>query len=166
MTQYGQLINPDYDPKKNDVYKAFYDYYSNPLMSKIKNVEIYSMYMCKIHAMLGNAYRYIIIFVNKDTEDIGYTKYLRDCQWISLQSRTLEEQHKLPSHNYNVKKTPELNQKIYIMERTEKESTYNCELFPLIVTMLNTRKNNMYQYQPTGSIISALETFQTIINFK
>ena len=165
MTQYGQLINPNYDPTKNDVYEAFYDYYANPIMTKIKNVEIYSMYMCKIHAMLGNAYRYIIIFVNKDTEEIGYKKYLKDCEWVSLQSRTLEEHHKLPTHTYNIKKTRELNQKIHITKRTEKESTYKCDLFPLTVTMLNTRKNNMYQYQPSGTIVSALETFQTIINF-
>lgn len=166
MSKYGQIINPQYDPEKNYVYEAFSNYYNNPVMTKIKNVENYSMYICKIYALLGNSFRYLIIFVDQDTEVAGKTKFLKDLEWVSLQTRTLEDHHKVPTHKYKIENTPPLNQKINIKNRSENESTYECEIFPLTVTLLHTRKDTMYQYQPTGTITSALETFQTVINFK
>ena len=164
--EFGQVINPQYDPSKNHVYKAFYEYYNNPELTKIKNVNTFTMYMTKIHAMLGNAFRYLIVFVPRDVNSFGTTKHMSDLDWVSLQTRTLEDHHKLPSHSYQVRKTPELSQKITIDTQNEQQSTYNAEKFPLTITLLHTRKNNSYQYQPTGTIVSALETFQTIINFK
>ena len=165
MSEYGQVINYDYDPRKNDIYEAFSKYFENPLMTKTKNVQKYSVYMVKIHALLGNAYRYLILFVDEDFKDIGNTKQMDSIEWVSLQTRTLEEQHRLKQHLYTVSKTPPLNQQIHVKTQDEKQSTYRCDSFPLIVTLLHTRKNNTYQYQPVGTIISALETFQTIISF-
>lgn len=162
----GQVINPEYDPTKNYVYEAFSDYYQNPLVTKIKDVGSYSMYMTKIHSMLGNAFRYLILFVEKDTNPIKFKKQMRECDWISLQARTLEDHHDLPYHSYDIRKTPALDQKIHIKTQDEKQSTYETDAFPITVTLLHTRKNHKYQYQPTGTIVSAIETFQTIINFK
>ena len=166
MYKYCEIINPDYDPEKNYVYDAFSNYYNNPSLTKIKDVENYSMYICKIYALLGNAYRYLIIFIDKDLEIIGKQKLLKDCQWISLQTRTLEDQHKVSTHKYKIESKHPVNQKINVKSRSENESTYECEIFPLTVTLLHTRKDSMYQYQPEGTLISALETFQTVINFK
>lgn len=166
MSEYGQVINPQYDPTKNHIYEAFSAYYNYPTLTKIKDVQIYSVYMTKIHAMLGNAYRYLILFIEKDFEPNGTTKPMEDCEWVSLQTRTLEEQHRLKPHIYKAEKKPPLDQKINVISQDEKQSTYNCEKFPLTITLLHTRKNSTYQYQPTGTIVSALETFQTIINFK
>ena len=39
MSEYGQIINPQYDPEKNNVYDAFSNYYNNPSLTKIKNVD-------------------------------------------------------------------------------------------------------------------------------
>ena len=166
MTEYGQVINPDYDPRKNNVYEAFTDYFNNPLLTKIKNVNEYSMYLAKIHAMLGNAFRYLIVFVSEDINPVGHTQQLKDCEWISFQTRTLPDQHDLKSHTYRVEKKPPLDQKISVVTRSETHSKYSCETFPIEITLLHTRKNNTYQYQPTGTIVSALETFQTIIKFE
>ena len=164
--EFGQVINPQYDPKKNHVYEAFVEYFNNPTMTKIKNVDNYTMYMTKIHAMLGNTHRYLIIFTNRDVNPFRFERQMKDLDWISLQTRTLEDQHPLKSHTYVARRTPALSQKINIETRDEKQSIYNAESFPLTVMLLHTRKNNVYQYQPTGTIVSALETFQTIINFK
>jgi hypothetical protein len=165
MSEYGQVINPQYDPRKNDIYKAFSVYFENPILTKIKNVQNYSVYMTKIHSLLGNAYRYLILFIDNDYQDIGNTKNMDSFEWVSLQTRTLEEQHRLKQHLYTIKKNAPLTQKITVKTQDEKQSVYTCETFPLIVTLLHTRKNSTYQYQPTGTIVSALETFQTIINF-
>ena len=96
----------------------------------------------------------------------GTTKKMDELTWISLQTRTLEDQHNLKPHTYQAVQKPPLNQKINIQDQNEKQSTYHSTGFPLVITLLHTRKNNSYQYQPTGTVVSALETFQTIINFR
>jgi hypothetical protein len=165
MAEFGEVINPQYDPSKNHVYEAFCEYYQNPVLTKIKNVNDFTVYMAKIHSLLGNAYRYLILFVHRDVNITGTEKRMNELDWVSLQTRTLEDHHDLRSHSYQVRMIPDLGQKINIETRDEQKSTYKAEKFPLIVTLLHTRKNNSYQYQPTGTIVSALETFQTIINF-
>jgi len=166
MSEFGQIINQQYDPSKNVVYDAFTEYFNNPVMTKIKNVQNYSVYMCNIYSMLGKSYRYLILFVEHDNNPNGVEKQMNECEWASLQTRTLEDNHKLKPHFYNARKTVELSQKINISTRDNIQCNYTTETFPLNVTLLNTRKNNKYQYQPIGTIVSALETYQTIINFK
>lgn len=165
MSEYGEVINCGYDPTKNYIYDSFSDYYKCPTLTKIKNVDKYSVYMTKIYAMLGNAHRYLILFIEQDHEPIGNTKSMKNCEWVSLQTRTLEDQYHLKPHVYTSEKKPPLNQKINIVSQDEKKSIYNCETLPLTITLLHTRKNTKYQYQQTGTIVSALETFQTVISF-
>ena len=164
--EFGQVINPQYDPSKNIVYTAFVEYFNNPVLTKIKNVNDYTVYMAKIHALLGNSIRYLCIFIHRDVNNTGTEKRMDELDWVSLQTRTLEDQHNIKSHSYEARQTSALSKKINITNRNEEKSTYDCEEYPLLVTLLHTRKNNVYQYQPVGTIISALETFQTIINFK
>jgi hypothetical protein len=163
--EFAEMINPTYDPTKNHVYEAFVDYFNNPTMYKIKNVKEFSMYIVKIYAMLGNAYRYLIAFVPRDFEPLGTKKLFQDCEWVSLQTRTLEDQHRIPAHSYTAGLIHPLDQKITVQDRSMERSLYKAEKFPLDITLLNTRKNHLHQYHPTGTIISALETFQTIITF-
>jgi hypothetical protein len=166
MSEYGEVINPEYNPSKNPIYEVFVDYFNNPVLTKIKNVDKYTVYMCKIHAMLGNAYRYLILFVDRDVDMFNTTKNMKELRWVSLQTRTLEDHHDLKAHSYQAKQKPPLNQKIKIQDQNDKQSTYHSDDFPLVITLLHTRKNNSYQYQSTGTIVSALETYQTIINFR
>lgn len=164
--EFAEVINSSYDPEKNKVFESFVEYFNNPLMVKIKNVSNFSMYCVKIYAMLGNAYRYLIVLTERDFEEIGFKKHLKDIEWVSLQTRTLQEKHIVPTHSYQNNLKPPLNDKIIVQTRTEDSSTYKSENLPLVITLLNTRKNNKHQYSPSGTIVSALETFQTIINFE
>jgi hypothetical protein len=122
--------------------------------------------MSKIQSLLGNTFKYLILFVKKDSNNIGYSKSMVEFEWISLQTRTLEDNHNIPNHSYKPKRIKSLDQKINIEARNEEKSTYNTEKFPLTVTILHTKKDNPHQYQSSGTITSALETFQTIVNFK
>ena len=165
MSEYGQIINPQYDPSKNIIYESFCDYFGNPILTKIKDVESFSVYMSRIYTMIGNSYRYLILFIKKDINRVGFTQSMKTAEWISLQTRTLEDIHDLKPHKYQAKITGELSQKVNIKSRDEKQSVYESEKFKLFITLLHTRKNFTYQYQNTGTIISCLETYQTIINF-
>jgi hypothetical protein len=166
MIQYGQIIEEGYDPNTKNIYKSFVDYYNNPMMTKIKNVNGYSMYMIKIHAMLGNTYRYLIVFVSEDGKLNNTQIGLDKLEWVSFQTRTLEENHDILKHSYQPRKTYPLNQQIKLIDRDEDKSVYEAEDFKLVITLLHTKKGQKYQYQPNGTIVSSLETFQTIINFK
>lgn len=163
--EFGQALNNKYNHSKSDVYDAFVKYFENPLLTKIKNVSEYSVYMVKIHCLLGDAYRYLILFVTKDENMLGSVKSMTDFTWISLQTRAIEDNHSILTHSYVAKRMKPLDQKITIETRNEDKSTYIAQDFPLTVTILHTRKNTPHQYQDTGTIISALETFQTIVNF-
>jgi hypothetical protein len=166
MSEYGQIINPEYDPSKNHIYESFTEYFNNPVLTKIKNVNGYSVYMVKIHAMLGNAFRYLILFVARDVNITGHSKKMEELEWISLQTRTLEDHHDIKSHTYKPTRITSLSQQINVQTRSETQTTYHTIEYPLVITLLHTRKNNSHQYQPTGTIVSALETFQTIINYR
>lgn len=160
--EFGQVLNKQ---PTQTVYDAFVQYFENPPMTKIKNVSEYSVYMVKIHCLLGDAYRYLILFVAKDEHALKSVKPMTDFAWISLQTRAIEDNHNILTHSYLAKRMKPLDQKITIETRTEEKSTYIAQDFPLTITILHTRKNTPHQYQTTGTIISALETFQTIINF-
>ena len=94
--EFGQVINPEYDPSKNHLYKAFHEYFNNPILTKIKNVNNFTVYMAKIHAMLGNSFRYLILFVNRDVNNTGTEKRMEELDWVSLQTRGRQSppQHK------------------------------------------------------------------------
>lgn len=167
MTEYGQVLNPYYDPAKNRIYEVFTNYFDNPVLTKIKDVEQFSMYMAKIFSLVGNLHRYLVLIVNKDSNQVGFKKNMKNFEWISLQTRSLEDVHNIQVHNFHPNvKIPEVKQKIRVRSRDEKQTVYDCDEFPLMVTLLHTRKNYTMQYPDIGNITTALETYQTIFNFK
>jgi len=163
MANFGSLIDGSYDPQKQDVYNMFTDYFRNPRMIKIKDVEQYSMYLTKIHTLLGIEFRYLIAFVYKDSVQVGGVETLDNLSWVSFQTRTLSEEYNTPSHTYIPQRTPSLDKRIKLVRKTEKSYAYIVEELPILITMIPKGKN---EYSATGSVIPALETFNTIVSFK
>lgn len=166
MFRYGQLIDADYDPSKNESYNALSDYFNDPSLKKLKDSNGYSMYICKIYSLLGKEQRYLIVFVVKDSTPVGHSANLSDLRWESLQTRTLEEHYDLLPHSYRAVNKPPLNDQIEVISRDENKSVYNSVKLPLVITLLHSKKNSLYQYSPKGTVVTALETFQTIITFR
>ena len=162
MIQYGELID-SYEPELDEMYRAFYQYFNDPFMYKIKDVDTFSMYMCKNYCLLSKECRYIITFTNKDTISIGEKIRLSEQKWISLQTRTLEDKHNLPPHFYNVIAKGPLVSPIIRVSNTDEASTYSCEAFPITITLLSPKKSGVSGYQDRGIIMSAIETYHTII---
>ena len=150
---------------KEDIYLLFVDYFANPVMTKIKNELNFSMYISKSYCLLSKECRYIIAFTFINNFQLGTETQLKDIKWLSLQTRTLTEQYNINSHGYSpIAKGPLLCE----IERTnisKEASTYKCKDFPLIVTLLHTEKKDSDNYQNKGTIIAALETWETIITF-
>jgi hypothetical protein len=166
----GPLPTPWEDPlptpgvdgvSTSSMYDAFTKYFSDPVMTKIKDVERYTMYMCKTYCLLSTEYRYIIALVPKDINIIGFKKNLNELRWLSLQTRSLNDNHNLPQHYYVARRGSILDSEIYRIKTEDKASTYKCDRFPITITLLHSKSKN--DYQDKGIIITALETYQTII---
>ena len=158
MAHYGEILIPE----TNSVYTYFDDYFNHPNMVKIKNVDIYSVYMSKMYCLLSNQCRYLIAFINNDGLPLETKQPLKELEWTSFQTRTLSDNHKLPSHGYQPNRSSVLNKPIIRTDVTDEASTYKCTAFPLVVTLLHTNKDKN-QYKNEGNILTALETYQTII---
>jgi len=169
---YGVPIDMDSfkEVEQGFIYKAFDDYFEHPILTKVKDVEKYSMYMTKLYCLLNNECRCIIIFVDKDNNPIEHNDNLINLNWVSFQTRTLpsEDYHtfKFKNHSYTPKPKGVLLSNIKRKDISKEASIYDCEELKLTVTLLHTEKNTKEVYQNKGTVIASLETFQTIITFQ
>lgn len=161
MAHYGQVLD-DIGIDRRMMFKHFTEYFDNPVMIKIKDVNGYSMYMRKTHCLLSKECRYLIAFVKEDQMPPKSQERLVDLDWVSFQTRTLPDQHDIPSHAYHPRADGPLSAKIERTSKTDDSSTYTCKDLPINVVLLNTKKG-VNDYQNQGSVIAALETYNTII---
>jgi hypothetical protein len=162
---YGIPIG-DFKPDREHIYDMFTEYFNNPKMTKIKNTDNLSMYLTKTYCLTSTTCRYIIVFVPQNNSPLGSSEYLKDLKWVSLQTRTLEE--KFPSikyHGYIPEEKGPLLSKIHRTDITKEVSTYKCDDYPIIVTLLHDTKKNSDTYQNSGNIVIALETWNTIVTW-
>jgi hypothetical protein len=169
----GEIIDYMISSEKDEMYLLFCKYFSNPILTKYKNNEKYSLYGCKTFCLLSKECRYIIVTTLLNKVPLFSNQELKDLEWESIQTRTLGEEselskllNKIKVHSYIPKSEGELKAKISRINISDKASTYICESLPLTVTILHSSKNNADSYQDKGSIISALETWQTIVTFR
>lgn len=163
MANYGEMLDTGYDPFREKIYNIFCIYFNNPSLTKIKDINQFSMYAVKTNGMLGIEHRYIIVFVYKNNHHTGHEETLDNLYWVSIQTRTLTEEYKTRVHNYIPRKLPELDKKINLQHRDDKQYVYNVEDYPISITLIP--KSKSLDYGNTGKIINAIETFQTIVNF-
>ena len=154
---YGELIG-DFKPERENVYKYFSEYFNDPIMTKIKDVENLSMYAAKAYCLTSNTCRYIIVFIKNDNISLGVNKKLIDLKWESFQTRTLDSNvfKNIKTLSYIPEEKGPLLSKIHRKKIDDKSCTYHCEDFPLVITLLTDNKKNL------DSIILALETWATI----
>lgn len=164
MAQYGELLDT-YDPHREEIYGLFDNYFNKPELFKIKDVDNHSVYMSKVHCLLSNDYRYLIAMVLKDNNSVGSRRRLSELFWISFQTRTLPDNHNIPIHSYESSFYKPLIKKIERTQLTKEHSTYKCDGFPVRVLMLHRKPNINSEYQPTGNLLSALETYHTVVSF-
>lgn len=160
MSTYGLVI--DDEVESNALLDYFDEYFNHPTLYKIKDIDAkYSLYMVKIYCLLNTQCRYIVMVVPYDTNPVHFPMELRGVDWVSLQTRELSENHKIPNHSYQPANFPPLMKKIQRIDQTENMSTYICNDYPLTIKLLH--KKGINEFQSKGTIISALETYQTVI---
>lgn len=155
--------------KNEPIYKAFVTYYENPKLTKIEDLDNYSVYISRVYCLLGNEKRYIIVHVDRNLQNIGDEQFLQNLHWISLQARNLKDDYEylsLKLHKYQAKRGTILDAEIVKVKEDETGSSYKCTQYDTLnIKLLNKESNSISTYANKGSIISALETFSTVISF-
>lgn len=184
MSQYGKLVDGGYDPTYNQLYNAFVEFFNNehdkepggPLFTKIKDIttdnygnerqlkDQYSYYATKTLCYLSNECRYLCVIVSKDDNDIGEQIRLHNLPWISFQTRVMHSGIQCGSHTYKAKRGGILSMPINrVSIESDGSYIYTSDNLPVKVTLLPKRNNHDPDYNSQGTIIAALETYNTII---
>lgn len=165
MAQYGRPLDTGYDPNRDLIYRNFAEYFEHPVLTKIRDVQQYSVYMAKIYALLGIEQHYVVVLIPKNLEEDGHQERLANLQWESLQTRALEEDHDIPVHSYTPRRLPSINKTIRLTHQDPNQYVYSVDNMPLKVTLLPRKKDQTMEYSRSGSVVTALETFSTILSW-
>ena len=162
MEKYGKIYDSSVLTSTDEIHTLISEYFDNPIMTKIKNDENQTIYICKIHSLLMNKKRYIIASVDKNKNNIGHKEHISNLNWHSFQTRTLDNNYDIEKHGYdsNFKK---LDYPIIIKDRNNKISEYYCEKLNIKIYLLHKKENNLYEYSDKGNLKAAIETYNTII---
>jgi hypothetical protein len=137
-------------------------YFDNPVMYKTKNTPSSSVYMVNLK---GFPTRYIVGITPIDPHPAGTGIHLSSLPWIVFQTRTLDEDHSVPTHSYSIKREPPYDSPIIRVERTKDYSRYSCEGVYIDISLLYS-KNQSYDYSDKGCLYASLENYNTIIRIK
>ena len=154
-------------PERDYIYELVATYYDDPIMTKAKDLsDSLSMYVVQLPCLLMNEKRYLIVITHKDQEQPGFTKNLSYFRWVSLQARSLQEESykNIPIHNYKIKRDDKFMIGLKIKNRSNEISVYETDLGVFTVSLLHC-KNQEYEYPNEGNLVSAFETFQTVLQW-
>ena len=101
LLKYGNILE-DIEPPKNEIYDLFTNYFSNPILTKTKDIDNSSIDMVRIISGYVVYNKYLIVSVDKDENKKGTKKRLSDLSWNSLQTRMLKENIVCDSYKYAV----------------------------------------------------------------
>ena len=170
MSQYGEVIDNsaiDNSESQMTTFDTWLDeYFNHPILTKVRDDQQQrnSVYACKLYCLLNRKCRYIFVTTNTDNMPIGYKIPARNLNWVSYQTRTLDDCYNVDTHTYSPTRETPLYIKIHRIHEDNKCSKYECVKIPhILITILSDGKTI---YQPTGTVVGALETFETIITRK
>ena len=69
MAQFGFVLDEDLVLKKRIIYSLFSNYFGDPVMTKIKDQNIFSMYAARKNVLLRN-FNYLIVLTRRDFKPI------------------------------------------------------------------------------------------------
>lgn len=150
----------------SEVYNNFSKYFDNAKLTKLKDVNNYSMYLGKVRTMLRNENRYLVAFVNKDKSPLGIKKNLEELVWFSLSTRSLKEEHpNIDYIAYELKNDQFSHQKVYKSSYTKLSTTYSPvnKNAGFKVTILHQDDETTEEFVKSGILFSCIESYNTII---
>ena len=150
-------------------------YYGNPVMTKVKENGLYSIYKVKISSYLvATEPRYLVAITVNDPYPIFHRMELRDIKWTSFQARQVSKGSEdkdlnvagevdLPYENHD-DSIVSVYDKIYKVdkERDDEYLEYKSFTFPIKVLVV-CNKERCFNYKDEAQLEQALRYFNTVI---
>jgi hypothetical protein len=164
-------MNNNIDTLRQDIAK----YYNNPVMTKVEEREMYSIYKVKVSSYLvASTTRYLVAISLNDQSPVFNRKRLSNIKWISFQARQLEKDEKdddlniagevdLPYENHD-RTIISVYDKIYKTDRERDDDylEYKSFSFPVkVLVVCNSKK--CFTPKKEAQIEQALRYFNTVI---
>ena len=164
MEKYGTVFDKNFNLKRDQFRNLIVEYYQNPTLQKLKNTKTDSIYIARVDNNLLAEKQYIVATCNRDNLPIGMMVSLANIRWNSFQTRYLKDINAI-SFTFTIPKDEKFNLQLQLVERQEEISKYRVQNNKLVSISLLHNNKNLYEYPNTGTLITALETFKTIITF-
>lgn len=143
------------------------EYFKDLVFTRVvDNREGYAIYGAGISSGIGGEkMRYVLLFVPVLYSSKRQSK-IKDLMWKNLQTRNLVDSYKLKPQRWSYDRDV-TDFLLTIQERTKKHSIYTNPELPFEILLLhNPKKKTDYQYSNKINLSSAIELFETIINYK
>jgi len=171
MTENRMVVFLGYDPRRDFIYDTIAGYFQNPSMVKIPPREETGMdlFAVRVSSMLLKDRRFLFVLAPPDaTMPFGTVQPLRSIQWEVLQARSVvddDDLAMLPVMKYDIRRDAFRDYRLIMDNGTEDWTSYRVQpLLPIRVHLLH-RKKGRHEYSTEGTIVAAIETYQTILSF-
>ena len=169
-------LSQEFDPWRERARSSFRvlvnEYFESPTLVKLRETPTTDIWYCNIRTLLKQQTRLLLAITPRSSIPIGTLNPLEQLQWSSIQTRTLPEYMKdVPFHEYTPKHNTRLKIPISVDARKSEYTSYSpvdkMSTVNFVVHLLHSSEDDeggIYQYQDTGNVITAIETYKTIIN--
>lgn len=143
----------------DEIFKNLYFYRIRP------GGEGYMMYAAQLQSFIGNAKRYVILFV-QDRYAYYDKARINQLRWTSLQTRTIPDDYRIVEQMLDPKALdtryhPKV--RLYLKARTDKQTEYNAPMPIELALLHDPKRKTKYQYGDEMTLRQALATFQCVI---
>jgi hypothetical protein len=158
--------------KKQNARELFVEYFGDVLMTKLDYKNQYSFFYARIDNLMAKNNQFLVVITTNDYTPLSETRRLSELQWISFQTRTLDE---LPNKQMikaeKIKQatsgllTDKISLTSILNDRQEYTVTDPDSNLPIDIQLLYVPPK-IKSYAHSGTVRSALDTYQCIINWK
>lgn len=163
-----------FESEKMLVYPSIVNYFGDITLKKMKHIPAtsydkpsYSIYYAKVGCLLCVEDRYIVAITENDNYPMESERFLSELEWVSFQTRTIETlpfpSHKIRTQQIQNRPNRFVSDSIQFIKSESDRNIYTSNLYPLFIELLYTDQDS--NYSKTGSIQSALETYNCVLKF-
>ena len=152
-----------------DVRNAIAELFDGFIMTKTQQFQSFGIYKASVESQSGNEQKYIVVIIPNDQQYIvGSNFYLKDLNWINFQSRSTDDtlnefaNYNLKPQQYSIKKENILFDKIKLGGELETKHIYIPDNLPITVELILKKSDQTFAQE--GTVISAIQLFQTVIS--
>ncbi len=148
-----------------NVYNSFLNYFGDLQLKKIKCQQGYCIYAACNKTGLSVP-RYLFAIVPQRLSQYE-TARLSQLHWVSLQTRTSNDHHVVPTFTHLLSETQKksLPDICKVIDRNQQETIYSTDSLPIKVRLIHdSKKNNYLQYPDSCKLFQAIETYNSVID--